>query len=94
MLATKKAGMPGHEAALELLQADHVSCCDAHTVHISRYLQIHILRYLQIKCTSFTFFKLAAGHGAWQTPFCEQELPGVGQALTMMLQLPWEGALK
>lgn len=34
------------------------------------------------------------GHGAWQTPFVEQELPGVGPALTLMLQLPWDGPMR
>jgi hypothetical protein len=32
--------------------------------------------------------------GAWQTPFAEQQLPGGGIALTLLLQLPCDGALK
>jgi len=37
---------------------------------------------------------VSSGHGAWQTPFFEQELPGVGPAMTMLLQLPWDGPLR
>lgn len=37
---------------------------------------------------------VVAGGGAWQTPFAEQALPGGGAALTMLLQLPWEGPLR
>ncbi|KAF8064622.1 R1 [Scenedesmus sp. PABB004] len=32
--------------------------------------------------------------GAWQTPFAEQQLPGVGPALTLLVQVPYEAALK
>lgn len=31
--------------------------------------------------------------GAWQTPFAEQQLPGGGVALTLLLQLPCDGPL-
>lgn len=34
-----------------------------------------------------------AGGGAWQTPFTEQHLPGLGSVRTLTLQLPYNGPL-
>lgn len=35
-----------------------------------------------------------ARHGAWQTPFAEQQLPDGTPALTLLLQLPCEGPMR
>eukprot|EP00879_Flechtneria_rotunda_P032499 GHRR01035715.1.p1 GENE.GHRR01035715.1~~GHRR01035715.1.p1 ORF type:complete len:549 (+),score=218.69 GHRR01035715.1:830-2476(+) len=32
--------------------------------------------------------------GAWQTPFAEQDVPGTGPVLTMLLQIPCDGPLR